>query len=322
MATNEKVTFNRLITDKAEGLMENMNDFVAMKAFGVATVAKRMGEYPVFKIEDLYRNSLRKRAVGSQYAETGTDIEMKSFVCADYGVEEPIADETIAEMGEGYKQDIADKLMIDAYRNYEQVVCDFAFDKNNWDMVLTGNTTTDLEGAKTFVKFSDGTANISELFRKLKDMVKLQCGRKPNTALMTSDVMDVLLENPFIRDLLAVTKDQLIDEAFLAKVLGLKNIYVTDAIVNEANIGKKDMKHIGTGKLLLYWDGEAGRNSLTAPCSMKVIRLNYGDTNSPSGVGFYERRDDARDTDILRVKHRFVPVVQYKESAVLLTGCI
>ena len=322
MATNEKVTFNRLITDKAEGLMENMNDFVAMKAFGVATVAKRMGEYPVFKIEDLYRNSLRKRAVGSQYAETGTDIEMKSFVCADYGVEEPIADETIEEMGEGYKQDIADKLMIDAYRNYEQVVCDFAFDANNWGLALTGGDTNDFEGAKTFVKFTDGTANISELFRKLKDMVKLQCGRKPNTALMTSDVMDVLLENPFIRDLLAVTKDQLIDEAFLAKVLGLKNIYVTEAIINEGNIGKKDMKHIGTGKLLLYWDGEAGRNSLTAPCSMKVVRLNYGDTNSPSGVGFYERRDDSRDTDILRVKQRFVPVVQYKESAVLLTDCI
>ena len=117
MATNDKVTFNRLITDKAEGLLEDTRDFVAMRAFGVATVAKRMGEYPKFKIEDLYRNSLRKRAVGSQYAETSTDVEMVSFVCADYGVEEPIAYETMEEMGEGYKQEIADKLMIDAYRN-------------------------------------------------------------------------------------------------------------------------------------------------------------------------------------------------------------
>ena len=80
MATNNSVTFNRLITDKAEGLMEDTRDFVAMRAFGVATVAKRMGEYPKFKIEDLYRNSLRKRAVGAQYAETATDIEMVSFV--------------------------------------------------------------------------------------------------------------------------------------------------------------------------------------------------------------------------------------------------
>ena len=88
MATNNSVTFNRLITDKAEGLMEDTRDFVAMRAFGVATVAKRMGEYPKFKIEDLYRNSLRKRAVGAQYAETATDIEMVSFVCADYGVEQ------------------------------------------------------------------------------------------------------------------------------------------------------------------------------------------------------------------------------------------
>ena len=121
MTTNEKVTFNRLITDKAEGLMEDTKDFVAMRAFGIATVTKRMGEYPVFKIEDLYRNSLRKRAVGSQYAETATDIEMKSFVCADYGVEEPIAFETMEEMGEGYKQQIADKLLINrrTYSSYE-----------------------------------------------------------------------------------------------------------------------------------------------------------------------------------------------------------
>jgi hypothetical protein len=321
MATNDKVTFNRLITDKAEGLMEDTNDFVAMKAFGVATVNKRMGEYPIFKIEDLYRNSLRKRAVGSQYAETGTDIEMRSFVCADYGVEEPIAFETMEEMGEGYKQDIADKLMIDAYRNYEQVVCGFAFDEANWANVFKGADATDFD-KKEFAKFTEGTNNISQLFRDLKSLVKVQCGRKPNTALMTSDVADALLENPFIRDLIATTRDQLIDEAFLAKVLDLDNIYVTDAIVNDANLDGKDMKYLNSNACLLYWDGQAGRNSLTAPCAMKVVRLNYGDTNSASGVGIYEREDEARDVQILRVKQRFAPVIQYKEAAILLKDCI
>ncbi len=321
MATNEKVTFNRLITDKAEGLMEDTRDFVAMRAFGVATVTKRMGEYPIFKIEDLYRNSLRKRAVGSQYAETGTDLEMRGFVCADYGVEEPIAFETMEEMGEGYKQDIADKLMIDAYRNYESVVCGFAFDENNWANVLTGADATNLAD-KQFAKFSNGANNISELFRELKAMVKVQCGRKPNTALITSDVMDVLLENPFIRDLIATTRDQLIDEAFLARVLDLDNIYVTEAIVNDANLDGKDMKYMHEKTCLLYWDGQAGRNSLTAPCAMKVVRLNYGDTNSASGIGIYEREDEARDVQILRVKQRFAPVVQYNQAAVLLKDCI
>lgn len=321
MATNEKVTFNRLITDKAEGLLEDTRDFVAMQAFGVATVAKRMGEFPVFKIEDLYRNSLRKRAVGSQYAETGTDIEMRNFVCADYGVEEPIAYETMEEMGEGYKQEVADKLMIDAYRNYEQIVCDFAFTASNWAKSLQGDTTTDIAQGK-FTKFTDGTANVSALFRELKSLMHTQCGRKPNCALMTSDVLDVLLENAFIRDLLAVTKDQIIDETFLAKVLGLEKIYVTDAIINDANLGAKDMKHMHSGSVLLYWDGNAGRNSLTAPCAMKVVRLNYGDTNSASGVGIYEREDEARDVQILRVKQRFVPIVQYKEAGILLTNCI
>lgn len=321
MATNEKVTFNRLITDSAEGLLENTQDFVAMQAFGVATVAKRMGEYPRFKIEDLYRNSLRKRAVGSQYAETATDIEMKNFVCADYGVEEAIADETIAEMGAGYKQEIADKLMIDAYRNYEQVVMDFAFDKNNWDLVLTGASATDLSQNK-FEKFNIGTANICDLMRKVKAQVKVACGRTPNKAVMTSDVMDALLENAYIRDLLAVTKDQFIDQAFLAKAFGLDAIYVTDGIINQANIGAKDMTHMHEKTMLLYWDGQAGRNSLTAPCAMKVVRLNYGDTNSASGVGIYERRDDSRDVDILRVKQRFAPIVQYSEAGVLFTECI
>lgn len=320
MATNNAVTFNRLITDRAEGLMEKTDDFVAMKAFGVATVAKRMGQYPVFKIEDLYRNSLRKRAVGAQYAETGTNLEMKSFVCADYGVEEPIAYETMEEMGDGYKQSIADKLIIDAYRNYEQIVCNFAFNTSNWE-TYSGDTTTSLT-TKKFTKFTDGTANVTKLFKDLKKIVRLQCGREPNTALMTSDVLDVLLENPFIRDLLATTKDQIIDEVFLAKVLGLKNIYVTKAIINEANLGNKDMKSIDSGKLLLYWDGDAGRNSLTAPSAMKVVRLNYGDINSPSGVGFYERKDESRDVDILRVKQRFVPVTQYKEAAILLKDCV
>lgn len=321
MATNNKVTFNRLITDRAEGLMELQNDFVAMKAFGIATVVKRMGEYPVFKLEDLYRNSLRKRAVGAQYAETGTDLEMRSFVCDDYGVEEPIAYETMEEMGEGYKQQIADKLMIEAYRNYEKVVVDFAFTDANWATVLTGDTTTNL-GSNQFTKFSDATNNVSEMMRQIKKLAKVKCGRTPNKALITSDVMDVLLENPFIRDLIATSRDQIIDEAFLAKVLGLDAIYVTEAIVNDANLDGKDMKFMHAGKMFLYWDGEAGRNSLTAPCAMKVVRLNYGDTNSASGVGFYEREDDSRDVTFLRVKQRFVPIAQYKEAGILLKDCI
>ena len=321
MATNDKVTLNRVITDKAEGLMEDQNDFVAMKAFGIATVNKRMGEYPKFKIADLYRNSLKKRAVGSQYAETGTDLEMVNFTCADYGVEEPIAFETMEEMGEGYKQDVADKLMLDAYRNYEQVVCDFAFDANNWATVLTGADATNLTN-KEFAKFTVASSNVSEVIRQIKDMVKVQCGRKPNAALICSDVMDVLLENPFVRDLIATTRDQIIDEAFLAKVLGLNNIYVTDTIINTANLDGKDMQHLHSGSMLLYWDGGAGKNSLTAPCAMKVVRLNYGDINSPSGVGIYEREDDSRDVTILRVKQRFVPVIQYAEAAALLTECI
>ena len=321
MATNNAVTFNRLITDRAEGLLVDTKEFAAMRAFGVATVDKRMGEFPVFKIEDLYRNSLRKRAVGAQYAETGTDLTKVAFTCADYGVEEPIAYETMEEMGEGYKQQIADKLMLDAYRNYEQVVCDFAFTDANWALVMTGAAATNLTN-KQFAKFSDGTNNVSELFRELKSAVKLQCGRKPNAALMTSDVMDALLENAFIRDMIAISRDQIIDEAFLAKVLGLDNIYVTEAIVNDANLGAKDMKYMHEKTCLLYWDGQAGRNSLTAPCAMKVVRLNYGDTNSASGVGIYEREDEARDVQILRVKQRFVPIVQYKEAAVLLKQCI
>ena len=319
MATNNSVTFNRLITDKAEGLMEDTRDFVAMRAFGVATVAKRMGEYPKFKIEDLYRNSLRKRAVGAQYAETATDIEMVPFTCADYGVEEPIAYETMEEMGEGYKQEIADKLMIDAYRNYEEVVCKYAFDPNNWT-TYTGVASNPT--GQQFIKFTDNTNNVSKTIRDLKKVVKLASGRMPNAALITNDVMDALLENPFIRDLIAVTRDQIIDESFLAKVFDLEHIYVTEAIVNEANLGGKDMKFGTSGKMLLYWDGGVGRNSLTAPCAMKVVRLNYGDINSPSGVGFYEREDESRDVTFLRVKQRFTPVIQYKEAGLLLVDCI
>jgi hypothetical protein len=244
---------------------------------------------------------------------------MVSFVCADYGVEEPIAYETMEEMGEGYKQEIADKLMIDAYRNYEEVVCKYAFDSNNWT-TYTGVASNPT--GQQFIKFTDGTNNVSKTIRDLKKVVKLASGRMPNAALITNDVMDALLENPFIRDLIAVTRDQIIDESFLAKVFDLEHIYVTEAIVNEANLGGKDMKFGTSGKMLLYWDGGVGRNSLTAPCAMKVVRLNYGDINSPSGVGFYEREDESRDVTFLRVKQRFTPVIQYKEAGLLLVDCI
>lgn len=321
MATNEKATFNRLLTDKAEGLFEDNNDFFALKAFPVATVTKRLGEYPVFKIEDLYRNTLQKRAPQANYAKTNTDIEMKGYTAVEYGVEEFIADETKAEMGEGYEQSIADKLMQEGYRNYDQVTAEIAFADASWAKVMNG-VEADADGENTFIKFTDATANVPALFKNLKRKVKLQCGRTPDTALMSADTYDALMENGYIRDMIASTRDQIIDQAFLAKALGLKNIYVTETILNDANYGKKDMKNISTGKLLLYWNGDNARNSISAPCAMKIVRVNYGDINSVSGLGVYTRREEAIDCDVLRVKQRFAPIVQYKEAGLLLKGCV
>lgn len=321
MATNEKATFNRLLTDKAEGLFEDNNDFFALKAFPYATVTKRLGEYPVFKIEDLYRNTLQERAPQANYAKTNTDIEMKSYNAKEYGVEEFIADETKAEMGEGYEQSIADKLMQEGYRNYDQITAEVAFADGVWATELTG-TNSSANNTTTFMKFTDATANVPALFKALKRMVKEKCGRTPDTALMTTDTYDALMENSFIRDLIASTRDAIIDEAFLARVLGLKNIYVTETIVNKANYGGKDMGTIANGKLLLYWNGDGARNSITAPCAMKIVRVNYGDINSTSGLGVYTRREEAIDCDVLRVKQRFAPIVQYKEAGVLLKDCV
>ena len=321
MATNEKATFNRLLTDKAEGLFEDNNDFFALKAFPVATVTKRLGEYPVFKIEDLYRNTLQKRAPQANYAKTNTDIEMKGYTAVEYGVEEFIADETKAEMGEGYEQSIADKLMQEGYRNYDQVTAEIAFADASWAKVMNG-VAQGADGENTFIKFTDATANVPALFKNLKRKVKLQCGRTPDTALMSADTYDALMENGYIRDMIASTRDQIIDQAFLAKALGLKNIYVTETILNDANYGKKDMKNISTGKLLLYWNGDNARNSITAPCAMKIVRVNYGDINSVSGLGVYTRREEAIDCDVLRVKQRFAPIVQYKEAGLLLKDCV
>lgn len=321
MATNEKATFNRLLTDKAEGLFEDNNDFFALKAFPVATVTKRLGEYPVFKIEDLYRNTLQKRAPQANYAKTNTDIEMKQYNAEQYGVEEFIADETKAEMGDGYEQSIADKLMQEGYRNYDQVVAEKAFATGVWANEMNG-VEMGADNVTTFTKFTDATANVPALFRALKRRVKEKCGRTPDTALMSVDVYDALMENGFIRDQIATTRDQIIDRAFLAKVLGLKNIYVTETILNKANYGKEDMASISNGKLLLYWNGDNARNSITAPCAMKIVRVNYGDLNSASGLGVYTRRDEAIECDVLRVKQRFAPIVQYKEAGILLTACV
>lgn len=321
MATNEKATFNRLLTDKAEGLFEDNNDFFALKAFPYATVTKRLGEYPVFKIEDLYRNTLQERAPQANYAKTNTDIEMKTYYAQEYGVEELIADETKAEMGEGYSQSIADKLMQEGYRNYDQITAEVAFAEDAWATELAG-TDSDPDNETTFAKFTDATANVPALFRALKRMVKNKCGRTPDTALMSADVYDALMENAFIRDLIATTRDAIIDKTFLASVLGLKNIYVAETIVNSANYGASDMGNITSGKLLLYWNGDNARNSITAPCALKIVRVNYGDINSVSGLGIYTRREEAIDCDVLRIKQRFAPIIQYKEAGCLLTDCV
>lgn len=321
MTTNAKATFQRIITDKAEGLLESVEDFAVLKAFPIATVSHRTGKYPIFNVDELKKNDLKLRGVASKYAQTNSDIVTDTYSCDDYGVEEAIADETKAEMGDGYEQTIADKLMVSAYRNYEIRGCAVFLADGAFDNLQTGVDSS--PSTNQFLKFSVSSSNPIKIIKAQIKEIKKQLGRKPDSIFITSDVLDELLENEVILDKIGDYRDTIADLGFIAKLFGVKEIFVTEGVVNSHNSGATDQtaELIAENKMLIYWKG-VGTNSVQAPSACKIILLNYGDTASQSGIGIYKRRDDSIDADILRVKQRFDMVVQLKEAGRVLKDCI
>jgi len=222
--------------DTASQYFLNQDDLIWDKVMPPLPVATHIGEYPIIPIEALLTEQATKRAPRAQYNSGDYETETGEYKTSEDGWAEPLDDVERKMYEHDFDaEEIAAQRATDiVLRNLERYTRDFVFDSNN--AIHTQSLTKPWSDAANATPKADIVA-------ARKDM-KIRGGIRPNTLVMSEDVLDVLMETKEIKDRTIPTKDygaSSVDDqlAYLANYFRIQNILIGGALTNKAAKGKK-----------------------------------------------------------------------------------
>lgn len=314
---NEAV-YSRLLTDRAVGLMQSVDDYVATRAFHVVPQSSRTSTFFKFKAEDLMRCEFGFVAPGSNYPKGFIDLETVSVLMEKHGLDIPIPDEMKAEIS-NYLQSTADNVMLQGYRSIEREMVTKAFaTSGGFSTVLSGSGNTDFTAwstAATGSPFGDIRAAIRAF--------KTRNGVSPDSILMTEDVEARIIEHDDFKDI--SPGSSLINpkiQDLVALLPGIKNIYVTNGVENTNNRGNATQTAAvqASGKLLVYLKGISA--TADAAAAAKLFYFKNPEIKGGNIINIYTLRDEMTESDIVRGKSFASLNIQSATCGTLMTSCL
>lgn len=309
-------SFNKPLVLGAVAQLQKAGNFAAMKSFPVVMADSIEGTYKYWNLEDLLRYEVAERKPGTHYKRIDTDVDTKTFFCKDYGVEEPLAIESVGELGGNPVQQIADKLMIQGMMTFEQeMVSTFFATSGGYSKVYTGTT--------DFVKWDDATSNPIEDIEEGLDYVEENTGLRPNVITCTRDVFRKLKQNQEIIDRLATDSLRILrTEEALARIFDVEEFNVSKATYISGNEKASETRSAFATKQLIA-TYKAPTNAVNSPNAGLIIVRNYaGDVVGANGMGIETYEEKQTDSTIVRLKQRFDMVIPSVDLGVVFTACI
>jgi hypothetical protein len=252
MPTQSQVHVDALLSNVSVAMLQTADKFVANRVFPDIPVQKQSDKYAVFPMADFNRDSMLKRADGTESTGDNFQVSNTSYFCDVFALHKDIGDQTRANADNVFAIDRAttEFLTLKALINKES-----NFISTAWG---TGKWSTDQVGTADFVKFSDVNALPIKEIREAITAVHLKSGFRPNIAVMGRDVLDVLLEHPNVVNRVSggatTGSPAVITKTQLASLFEVDEILVLDGIYNAAKEGltASNSWFASDGILLLY----------------------------------------------------------------------
>ncbi len=249
--TSSDVLVNVPLSQVSLAFIQDLGDaFVADKVFPVVPVEKQGGLYLSYERNDWLRDEAEERAAGTPSAGGGYNVDFNSsYFARVYAFHKDVDDPTRAN-AKGYMDMDRDATLFVTRKlllKREVVWATNYFGSGIW--------TTDLTGTTNFVKWSSAGSTPIEDIENQKVVVAALTGFKPNTIVMTPDVLAVLKNHPEILDRVKYTQRGILDEELLAAVFGVDKVLVPYGIkATNAEGGTKAYGFVlGSKKLLLCY---------------------------------------------------------------------
>jgi hypothetical protein len=235
------LNYSQTLTDVGVAIMCDANAFVANKIFPTVPVDITTPDYYEFTADYFLAAQSTPTAAKTKAPRTDIGVIKRALSLEHHELAHDISYRTLANPRLADLARTAGAAIVTEglLRGRENSLATKCFGDSSWSNLRTGVASS--PSTNEFIKWSDLTASnpISDI-RAGQTAVQAKTGRRPNTAVLSRDVYDVLCDHP---DFLERTKNgqtsgaAVVADPDMAKIFGLSNLYILDAVKNTAGEG-------------------------------------------------------------------------------------
>lgn len=282
MPSAQKVHIDKALTNISIGYSND--EFIADKIFPTIQVDKQSDRYYVYGMER-FRQHSDLRAPGTEANEIDWTLSDDTYFCEGHALRHRIPDEVERNADQEFdlKAEATELISEGILLNKEVDAANKVMNPNNYHPKLT--TTLGVDSPKwSDYENSDPIKDVA----KAKQILHQTSGVRPNTLIMSEQVLNVLKLHPALLDVIRYVQRGIVTEDLMKAAFGVENILVGSALKSNANAGQvppggvEELDYIwGNGVVLAYINPRPGR---------KRVSLGYSFEWNKDGLGSIQVR--------------------------------
>lgn len=240
--TSSDLHVNAPLTDVSVAYMQDQSAFIAAKVFPNVPVKMKSDLYYKYNQEDFMTSQMQERAPGAESAGSGWRVSTDSYFCRDFALHDDIPDQNRANADPVF--DNLDTDSVNFLTQNAMIKRELDFASNYFTAGVWSYNTTGQAGASNMAGNLSQYWNIAastpiEDMRYAMKAIHKGSGIKPNFAIFGASAWYALLDNADFLDRVKYsgspnTNPARNSQEIVATILGLKNIYVMEAVYNTA----------------------------------------------------------------------------------------
>jgi hypothetical protein len=229
------VHVNAPLTDLSLAVIQSETAFIAAQVFPTVPVKKQGDRYYVYNAGDLLADDAKLRAPGTKAAEGDYRVDnTPAYYCPIYAKRRAISEQerdnadAVINTDRDAMEFVTRSLLI----RRERLWVAGYFGTGIWTNNKVGGAKG---GGKDFIQWSDYTNShpITDVGAYM-EVVRLGTGFRPNTLVLTPDVMEQLRNHPDVLDRFKYTQKGVITADLLAAVMGVERVVSAEAVYNSS----------------------------------------------------------------------------------------
>ncbi len=251
------------LTNISIASFQKPEDYVAPSVFPIVPVQTSDGKYRIFNRADLARDNMKRKPEFGHVnpAVLSTDeghysVQVDQLIMGIDQIQQVnnsrIGLPGAADPRIGMTKAASEQILL----HLDSLFAQNFFHDGAWTNQLTGSTSDDFEGAKTFTKLTDANSEPIKMFRALNNAQLRKTRRRFNVMLCGMDAFDALINHP---DILArvqyggsTANPAVVTENVLASLFGMDRVFQIGSTINTGEEGlDENMQFICDPKAIL-----------------------------------------------------------------------